>query len=104
MLLFELDLKKKSKGSMLATHLLIYLICLFKNNCKLVRVSQTFICCPGLTAESEAFKIRKKNNTLSKTADIDNIINMYKIVQYTFTNTYSRNISHASYLPSILHK
>lgn len=103
MLLFELDRKKKAKGSMLATHLLIYLICLFKNNCKLVRVSQTFICCPGLTAESEAFKIRKKN-TLSKTADIDNIINMYKIVQYTFTNTYSRNISHASYLPSILHK
>lgn len=45
---------------MLATHLLIYLICLFKNNCKLVRVSQMFICCPGLTAESEAFKIRKK--------------------------------------------
>lgn len=103
MLLFELDRKKKAKGSMLATHLLIYLICLFKNNCKLVRVSQTFICCPGLTAESEAFKIRKKN-TLSKTADIDNIINMYKIVQYTFTNTYSRNISHASYLPLILHK
>lgn len=45
---------------MLATPLLIYLICLFKNNCKLVRVSQMFICCPGLTAESEAFKIRKK--------------------------------------------